>query len=311
MKGVVCKVMKIVAIDHGYSAVKAYSGNKAVSFQSRIEETNESINTNQTYRVTYNDKTYLVGAGASLNYIEYDKTANEINKIYTLVALSKFMDGNYESFKLVTGYPLNLYSANKHIFSKYLKFFDIPFEIDGVRKKITIDDCIVFPQGAGALFVNPLYYKDKVVAVIDIGGLTINGVIFENLNLQSSSMFTVNLGTIILYNKLRKALNSKFTTNIQEYEIPNILKNGLIINGEQQDITNIVDNIFKEHRKLIRAECRKYNWNIETLDILAVGGGSLVLDGYLQKVFPQCRIADDPVMANVTGFYNIGVNYYA
>lgn len=120
--------MKVCAIDHGYDSTKVYDGSKLFSFKSRIEETNDSINTNQTYKITYNGKSYIVGAGANFNYIEYDKTANDINKIYTLVALSRLMgDDNYENFKIVTGYPLNLFSANKNIFAKYLKSYDIPY----------------------------------------------------------------------------------------------------------------------------------------------------------------------------------------
>jgi len=305
--------MKVCAIDHGYDSIKASDGNSLFTFKSKIEETTETINTNKTYKITYDNKTYIVGDGANSNYIEYDKTANDYNKIYTLVALSKFMDvhSNHESFKIVTGYPLNLFNTNKNIFAKYLKSYDIPFEIDGVCKRISIDDCVVFPQGAGSLFINPNEYKDKVICIIDIGGITANCCIFDNLNLQSSSMFTANLGTIILYNKLKKVLNSKFTTNIQEYEISNILENGLVINGEKQSCNQLIDDILFEHCKLIKAECRKYNWNIETLDIILTGGGSLVLDGYLQQVFPQAKIIDNPVTSNVLGFYNIGVNYYA
>ena len=305
--------MKICAIDHGYDSVKIFDGSKLFTFKSKIEETNESINTNKTYKITYDDKNYIVGAGANSNYIEYDKTANDYNKIFTLVALNKLMDTNinFESFKIVTGYPLNLYNANKSIFAKYLKSSDIPFEADNTRKRVSIDDCIVFPQGAGSLFVNPNEYRNKVVCVLDIGGMTVNALISDHLNIQSSSMFTANLGTIILFSKIKKALNSKFTMNIQEYEIPNILQNGLVVNGEKQDGKQIIDNILLEHCKQIKAECRRYNWNIETLEIIITGGGALVLDGYLQKVFPQCRIIDNPVYSNVLGFYKIAVNYYA
>jgi plasmid segregation protein ParM len=124
-------------------------------------------------------------------------------------------------------------------------------------------------------------------------------------------MFTINLGTIILFNKLKRVLNSKYTTNIQEYEIPNIIKNGLNINGSQHDSKKIIEDILLEHCKQIKAECRKYNWNIDTLEILITGGGALVLDGYLQQVFPQSHIADDPVFSNCKGFYSIGEHYYA
>jgi plasmid segregation protein ParM len=92
--------------------------------------------------------------------------------------------------------------------------------------------------------------------VLDIGGLTTNGLVAEGLNLKSSSMFTINLGTIILFNKLKRVLNSKYTTNIQEYEIPNIIKNGLNINGSQHDSKKIIEDILLEHCKQIKAECR-------------------------------------------------------
>jgi plasmid segregation protein ParM len=303
--------MKVVAIDHGYDAVKIYTGNNLISFKSRIEETNESINKNNTFKIIYNGNSYIVGDGAANQYIEYDKTANEYNKVFTLAGLSKVMDFDKEEFQIVAGYPLNLYSSNKNIFAKYLKTSEVQFVIDGIPKRIRINDCQVFPQGAGALFSNPYPYRNKVVCILDIGGMTVNGSIFHNLNLQTPSMFTINQGMIILYNKLMKALNNEFSMNIQEYEIPSILKDGLSINGERRKCNKLIDDILLAHCNSIKAECRKHNWNIETLDILVTGGGALVLDGYMQQVFPQAHIVDDPVFANVRGFYEIGRRYYA
>lgn len=303
--------MKVCAIDHGYHSMKIYDGNKLIRFKSRIEESNDSINQNNTFRIQHNDKTYIVGDGAANNYIEYDKTANEYNQIFTMAGLGKIMEDDYEDYKIVAGYPLNLYSANKGIFAKYLKTNNTVFTIDGLYKRIKIDDCLVFPQGAGSLFVNPNYYRNKLIGIIDIGGLTINLSIFNNLNLQTSSVTSINQGCIILFNKLRKTLNSTFSLNIQEYQIPNILKEGLSINGEKQKCEDIIDDVMMEHCNLIKAECRRYNWDVETLDILLTGGGALVLDGYLQKIFPQAHIADNPVYSNVLGFYEIGRRYYA
>lgn len=304
--------IRLVAIDHGYDSIKVYDGYKLKKFKSKYEITNDNINTNNTFKITWGNSSYVVGDGATNNFLEYDKTKNEYNKIFTLAALGNIMKEDYEEFNVVAGYPLNLYSSNKNIFMKYLKSKDvIEFVFNKQYKKVKINDCLVFPQGAGALFQNPLIYSNKIIAILDVGGITINGCIFENLNLNTSTMFTSNLGCIILFNKLKKVLNNHFTLNIQEYEIPHILQNGLTINGEKVHADKIIDDVIFDHCNLIKSECRRYNWNIETLEILLVGGGAYILDGYIQTIMPQIQIMDNPVFANVKGFYEIGRHYYA
>lgn len=302
-----------VAIDHGYDTIKGYDGKKLIYFRSKYEIANDNINRNNTFHIKHGTNEYIVGDGASMNYIEYDKTANEYNQVFTLATLGKIMgDKDYCEFNVVAGYPLNLYATNRNVFMKYLKGQDVvEFACNGHKKTILIKDCLVFPQGIGAIFINPNQYNNKLVAVLDIGGLTVNGGILNNLNIDTSTMFTINQGCIILFNKLKKMLNSEYTLNIQEYEIPGIIKNGLTINGERVNSNKLIDDVIFEHCNTIKSECRRFNWNVETLDIILVGGGAYVLDGYIQTIIPQVQIIDDPVFANVKGFYEIGRNYYA
>lgn len=303
----------LVAIDHGYDSIKIHDGKNILAFKSKYEIAKNNISRNNTYHIKYGSSEYVVGDGASTNYIEYDKTANEYNQIFTLAALGRIMgDKDYCEFNVVAGYPLNLYAANRSAFAKYLKSQDVvEFEFNGSKKRLIIKDCLVFPQGIGAIFTNPNQYTGKLQAVLDIGGLTVNGGILNNLNLDNNTMFTINQGCLILFNKLKKILNSKFTQNIQEYEIPNIIENGLIINGEKAKAELLIDETIFEHCNAIKAECRRFNWNVDTLEILLVGGGAHVLDGYIQIVIPQIQIINDPVFANVKGFYEVGRRYYA
>lgn len=305
--------ISLVAIDHGYDSIKVFDGKKIFSFKSKYETTKDNINRSNTYHIRFGSDEYIVGDGASINYIEYDKTANEYNQIFTLAALGKVMGAqDYCEFNIVAGYPLNLYAANRSVFAKYLKSKNVvEFYFNGQKKKVLIKDCLVFPQGIGAVFTSPNQYKNKLIAVLDVGGLTVNGGILNNLNLDNSTMFTINQGCLILFNRLKKVLNSTFTQNIQEYEIPNIIENGLIINGQKVKADKIIDDVIFQHCNTIRAECRRFNWNVDTLDILLVGGGALVLDGYIQEVIPQIKVIDDPVFANVKGFYEVGRHYYA
>jgi len=301
--------MKIVAIDNGYWATKVYTQNERFSFRSKVEKTSDSLNTNNTFSITYAGENYLVGDGAYLTNIEYDKTIDEFFKICTYTALAKLSTFGSE-FLLVVGYPLNIYSTNAKAFSNYLKTNDyIELLLNGNPKLFKILDCIVFPQGAGVLYANPEEFKNQIIAIVDIGGLTINGCIFENLNLIRETIFTENLGSIILLNKIEKILENKYNMNIQDYEMQDIIKNG--IKKDKEGSLKIINEVIQSYIEELKNIMRKNNWNIDNLNILFTGGTSLLLQNHLLKIFPHSEISKDPVFDNVKGFYRVGELVYA
>lgn len=298
----------LAAIDNGYWATKVCSRDKTFNFRSKFEKANDTLN-NNTMSFKYADEDYLVGEGATMTNVEYDKTSNELHKICTYAALASISNYIGTEFNIVVGYPLNIYSANKDIFAEYLKTSDyIETELNSEIRVFKINDCLVFPQGAGALYVDPDKYKNRVIAILDIGGLTVNGCIFENLNLIRGSIFTENLGTIILQNKVKKALDKRFSLNIQDYELPCLIKNGY--KQEKDESKKIIDGVLSGHVEEIKKIMRVNNWNIENLDILLIGGGSLLMESYLKKIFPLSLVSGDPVNDNAQGFYNIGRMMY-
>jgi plasmid segregation protein ParM len=297
--------MQLVAIDNGYDSTKVWTQNKYFSFKSRFEKANDTLNNNNTMNFRYADEDYLVGEGATMDNLELDKCSNELHRICTYTSLAKLSNYMGTEFNIVVGYPLNIYSANKDSFANYLKTQDfIETQLNYEIKVFKVNQCIVFPQGAGALYVNPERYKNKIIAIVDIGGLTINGCIFDNLNLIRKSIFTETLGSKILFNKVKKALESKLGMNIQEYEMPSILKHGLKKYTEES--MKIKNEVLFNHIDELKRIMRVNNWNYENLDILLVGGGSLLLEECLKKVFPQSIISEDPIYDNAKGFHVIG-----
>lgn len=290
----------LAAIDNGYDATKAIINDKYTYFKSKTER-GEALVKGTGIQIEIDGIKYLVGEGNE--NLNLDKTNNETHQICTYTALAKNSYEYKNEFNIILGYPLNIYSANKEKYADmYLSRDYIKVTIEGQEKLIKIKDCKVFPQGAGAVYANPVAFQGRLVGILDIGGLTVNGCIFDNLNLIKDSIFTENLGGIILKNKIKKALNSIYTLNIQDYEMDYIIKEGLRIDKKSKIY---IDEIIEEHILKIQSIMKQNNWN-EEINILAIGGGSILMQQQLKSMMPNLIIATDPLNANVKGFYNIG-----
>lgn len=297
----------LVAIDNGYDSTKVYTNKECFSFKSKYEKADDDLNKNNTWSMFYNNENYLIGEGATIENHDDDKTNNELAKICTYAALSKLSNFIGVNFNLVLGYPLTSCSANKEDFINYIKSdSDIETIFNGEVKKFHINDCIVIPQGAGALYSrNPNEFKDKLIGILDIGGKTINGVIMDNLNPVRKSIFTEDLGIHILYNELCKEFALR-GIKVNDYQIPYILKNNKYIDGADK----VINDTFNKHVENIKDVMIKNKWNVDIMDIMVVGGGKLVLKNYLCKYIPHIVECEDAVFANVKGFYKVGEMYY-
>jgi len=301
--------MKIAAIDNGYWATKVYTKAKQFSFRSKYEKASDMLNPNNTMSLFYEGTNYIVGEGATMSNVDYDKTSNELHKICTYAALSSLSSRYGTDFCIVVGYPLNVYISGAESFSNYLltKSY-VNTKLDGEEKTFRIIDCTVFPQCAGAAYVYPERFKNRLVGILDIGGLTVNGCIFDNLNLIRESIFTENLGSIILNNKIKKALEIRYGMNIQDYEIPGIIKNGLRKYPEES--AAIIKEVMMNHVEEIKRVAKVNKWNVDNLDIMFIGGTSITLYDQLKKLFPNGELSDDPVNDNAKGFYKVGEMIY-
>lgn len=292
-------IVEVYGVDNGYFNTKV-KGERSLLFRSRVSETEDDRVTGGMV-LEYRGCQYRIGEGT--DDIEIRKTDGLVHKLCTLAALAQVSEDT-EEFKIVVGLPLSHYK-NRNFREEFREYMMKPIihniRWNGEPKAIVINDCLVFPQGAAALYAdNPAQYKNRLVGIVDMGGLTVNGCIFEDLKPIPESMFTINAGTIILYNSIKSALNESFTLNIQDYEIP------YLVNDPPEDYQKIIEDVMEEHFSIIKKEMRRKNWSIETINMLGVGGGILVTKGKAEKYLPNITIARDPLYANAAGLYNVG-----
>lgn len=292
------------AIDAGYWSTKFKWKGGLFNFRSLVEKSDDSLNTVNTWNVRFGDKSYLIGDGANGWNIEMDKTNNELYKIAIYTGLGLIADDIQESFDIVVSYPLGLYNKqNKLKFEEFIKGGYVDFEINGKRKVIRIRKCTVFPQTVPVVYLGN--YKKIVISVLDIGGLTIQGCTVDRLNLVKDSRFSESKGCIIMFNELRKLLNGKYSLNIQDWEMEYIIKDGI----GSDDSLKIIDDFMLNWVFDIKQILKRNGWNLEMSKIIFTGGGSLILEKYLSKVFNGC-LSNDPVNDNVLGLWEVGKIVY-
>lgn len=288
---------QICAIDAGYWSTKFKWEGGLFNFRSKVDKSDDRLNTVNTWSVNFEGVNYSVGDGSDGWNIELDKTNTEIYKIAVYTGLGLIATDIQESFDIVVSYPLCLYNKeNKLKFEEFLKGNYVDFSINDKRKVVRIRKCTVFPQSVPVVYMGD--YKNSVIAILDIGGLTIQGCIMDRLNIVSR--FSENKGCIILFNELRKLLNGKYSLNIQDWEMEHVVKYGV-----GHDSLDVIDDFLWNWTYDVKRILRKNGWNIESLKVLFTGGGSLILERYLSKVFNGC-LSDDPVNDNVLGLWKVG-----
>ena len=292
-----------VAIDNGYSDTKVKTQSSISSFKSRVEKTTGEIL--EKNLIEYMGEKYLIGHGK--DDISNDKTKGITHKLCTLKALSDLTE-NQEEFELILDLPL-IHYKNKNFrdeFERYMSTPAVNSVVHGQKyKKLIVRKCTVVPQGIAALYAYDVrQYKNKVIAVLDFGGLTIDGCIVENLKPIKDSMFTINAGSIIFENKIKTTLNEKFFLNVQDYEIPSLIENG--VPGSVEESKMIIQKVYDEHFSEVIREMRAKNWSLETISILGIGGGVLKFENVVSRYLPRLKQSESPVYDNVIGLYNIG-----
>lgn len=308
-----------IGIDPGKFRLKAVTkeNGKWVYFdlRSKLTKNPKNILMGDNYLITYKDDTYLVGEGGKDYSLETDKEGVQ-HKLCTYLAINQLI--NELPAHVVVGCPFKHFKNldKRQSYQDYICDEGImTFKVNDEEALINIQEVVAFPECAGIMHSEDEDdFANKTRAIIDIGGLNINGCIFENMNVVEGSDFTENLGSMILMDKIKSELNREFyEINLQDYDVPDVIKYGLYINGKRvKDADNTIQKVIEEHFSLILKEMKKKNWSTRTLKITAGGGGSLDIgEEILKKYMPQIQLAKDPVWGNAKGFYEVAQILFA
>lgn len=288
--------MSLMKIDPGKHTTKAEYKDKRISFDSKIDLGIAQFGSDT---VKYENKSYIVGEEASTYDFELSKNTFH-HQLLTYTAIGKLLD-NENRIDVAIGIPLTLFFNEKEK-SDYIETISnggmpINIKINGEKKYFIIDNVIVCPETLGGSLNDFSESKKKIRGVIDIGGLNVNGIIYDKGRPVRNSLFTLNKGTHILEGNLKTKITSETTRLLEDY----VLKDYLVRGCKDVEVQTIIDEFCNKFIKEIVSECLKKNWNLFDIEIYIMGGGGILLERYIDTHFKNPVFANN-VFANVEAF---------
>jgi len=295
----------IIGVDQGYSHTKTSEG---TIFPSRIST--EEYMIGESTEVKVEGKPYIVGEGNI--EVEINKVNKDLTRVCILTSLAQ--SGEYAEYQVVTGLPIGLYKGQKEQLKEMLlNNKRVEMEYNKQRRVISITRAEVFPQAAGIFYVlDRREYEDfNSVVITDIGGRSVDFALFEKLNSKwkLTKYSTVMEGTLTLYSKIINLINSRFELSLKVEDGETVLRKGLQIYGEKQDLSFtmqiVADHIEAIHRELF------LNYPIKTSKHVLGGGGAYLFKNVITRKIPGTIIAPNSQFANAIGFKKVGEALWA
>jgi len=307
---------KIIAVDSGKYATKSVfkkseGGFVKNQYRTKMDPTNE-LKTNDPYSsvVKYGEHRVIIGHEAE--GVDYDRSKSKlIHKIATYAAIYRYVD-NGDDVILTIGCPLSIF-GNVEERAKYQEFLgegkEINISLNGIPKVFNIKKVVVCPESSGIIYKDVERFKDKLVGIIDIGGLNTNCCVYNKLAPIRSTSFTTNLGANVLRNELKQKLNSEIPeANLQDWQMEDIITKGFI-KSQKEKSKEIIKSHLQKHILVILEETKKKGWDIKNIDIIFVGGGSKLLKNEINNIVKDAEISENAEWDNVEGFYKVGASY--
>lgn len=286
-----------IGLDKGSAYTKT---SKGIIIKSVIRDSNENdirLNNDDTKLVEIFDRKLVIGGTGSFS-TDLLKSQHENTRILTYTAIAESFKEDYIKTDMVIGFPIGLYSKNKADMKKLFPTNEIvEISVNSKKKVIVLDNVEVFPEAAGIYYL--LGIRDALI--IDIGGLSVDIAYFKNGELIKHR--TYQLGILKLYSKIANHLNSDYDLDLSEWNIEDVLKDGLELCGNKIDLN--IDQIVLEHVIDIVSKI-KLEFPIKTIsNVFFAGGGGIMLLEKFKKFIPQSKLADESQLANAYAFEQI------
>lgn len=283
----------ILGVDLGSFSVKT---SEKVTFLSKISEIDNFTGDN---KIIYNDKILFVGEGEFNTDWDKSKKQNTLPLLFTAIYRSTSDNIN----NVVIGLPINMYKKNKDdlkqliLNNRYAKVND---------RELVISNIEVAPEGASAYYNLSSEQIKKIgnnqLIIVNIGGRTTDISVFERNKIVDIQ--TIPVGMLNAYQNIIDYINTKYTQSFKLEEAQDIIINGLLLDGEQKDITfitPILKNCFNSIYKELQLK-----FNINKGFILLTGGGSISLQKAFKNRLKNIIISNNCIFDDALGFKKIG-----
>ncbi len=271
--------MDIVGDDLGYSDVKTHT---RFMCQSRITEVEPLLGHRRT--IEMGGKRYYVGVGNGT--VDVNKINSEITKV--LLTYSLCVSSQSPVVRVVTGLPLSQFKEQRDSLRAMVMACSGPVVVNGVRRELRIEDCIIHPQGVHGNGLS-----------VDIGGRTTDVAYVENGHLLYAK--TIYDGMIPLSGRIINAINAKYGLALPDERAWSIL-DGLTIGDKEQD-TSCITPVLSEFADRIVAEI---TLAAAITKPTISGGGAPIMFKAMQRRLPSCVMAPDPQFVNAMVYRRVG-----
>lgn len=186
---------------------------------------------------------------------------------------------------------------------------EISFELEGDLYHYVVEKIAIFPEGSGMLLKHEDYFKDKTVAITDIGGLNVNVSVYRSLVPDINSFYTIEKGG----NKFRSLVQQELNANIRGCnitsvdEMDEVLRRGYVeVSGNpssKEESMQLIRLLKEEFFDDIVRHLWDLGVSVNTTEFIFVGGGSLLFrEQILSREDMKKHISNDPQWENAEGF---------
>lgn len=297
----------LIAIDHGNYAIKTPN----FAFLSGLTE--HSVKPPLADEIVeYGGKIWTLSS-KRINYMR-DKTEDDSFFILSLFAIAKEIEHSgiittgIIPIDLCVGLPPEHYGGQKEKFAAYFKHRPvINFRYNGKTLHIQIRTVEVFPQAYAAIINKiPEIKTNPRTFIVDIGGFTTDVLLLDGeARLDTRYCRSFESGILVLFNKIRTAVNSKLEYKLEDSQIEAVLlgKNNLL----PDEMRNIITVTTVNYTNEILKEFRENDIDLRYDAVIFIGGGSLLLKDFLSEnpLIAKSIFIEDR-KANAIGYYALG-----
>lgn len=270
-----------IGIDLGSSLLKSDTGLVLSSKLRQGKSISKAIN------LEYEGISYIVGDGNREVEINKAKRQSNLLFLYTMLGLQDDIE-----FEVGLGLPIGQYQQQKEEYREYIlqnNYANI--KINGEDRIINITNCKVFAEGLASV-------EDYEGIILDIGGRTTD--IAEIRDKRVINPISKPKGVLNLYSNIINSINSKFGLDLVEEDAERIIKKGLVLDGEEQDISFIYQILSTFTDDIVNT--LKLEYSLRTNNLLVIGGGGNLFFPSIKKRVKQAKLIKDSLLSNAKGF---------
>lgn len=307
----------ILAIDHGNANIKT----RQLIFPASVDVGRRKLPFCNEY-IKFRGRYYALSERPQ-PYLR-DKTANEMMLITTLFCLAKEEDKKIIDIKkpiIIAGGlpPSDSAMLNKKYENYFWHYFKdgLEFEYNGKMLSVSLDKVYMFIQDYAAIKaysekpgvsdkkkkVDPILKENNTFIGIDIGGMTVDYLMFINGRPERSVMGSIPLGTMRMATYISSEIAKETTLQIDRRHVMDVLEGeNTVLSAE---IIQEIKIMAEEWANNIINNIATLGCDLRTYPEVFFGGGSLTLKEYLRNspiLSDKISFVTD-IHANAEGYY--------